>query len=73
MTWREGRRGQRRSLRPEELLLLLQLDDLLEHELLGRELENGERKQNISGEASSALSLFSIPGEIITLFVIQSW
>ena len=43
MTWREGRRGQDRPLQPEELLLLmLQLEELLEHELLRRELEEGK-------------------------------
>lgn len=38
VTWTEGRRGRGRPLQPEELLLL-QLEELLEHQLLGRELE----------------------------------
>lgn len=42
MTWSEGRGGQPRSLQPEELLLLLlQPEELLEDELLRRELQDG--------------------------------
>lgn len=48
VTWSEGRRGQEWSLHPEELLLLLlELEELLEHELLCGELEDGERKKDI--------------------------
>lgn len=46
MTWRESRGGQDWSLHPEELqlLLLLELENLLEHELLCRKLQDGKRK-----------------------------
>lgn len=45
MTWRESRRGQDWTLHPEELLLLLlELEKLLEHELLCRKLQDGKRK-----------------------------
>lgn len=38
MTWRESRGGQGWSLYPEELLLLLELEKLLEHQMLCRKL-----------------------------------
>lgn len=44
VTWKEGGRGQSWSLRPDELLLLLELEELLEDELVCRELEDGEEK-----------------------------
>lgn len=63
MTWRDGRRGEDWSLHPEELLL--ELEEPLEHELLCRELEDGERKMSQKNEVVlmwSSAHTFLSPG-----------